>query len=130
MLMGSQSSEPQRRSPTSFTCRWSGQTVSWFNCTRISKLIVHSTASLVSCLLLHCRIRAAFKMAQRAIPLVADQDPVDVIYEDDDIIAVNKPAGVLSAPKHRFTVRTILRWLMWGPHCIDQATVKKLCSLQ
>ena len=43
-------------------------------------------------------------MAQRAIPLVADSDPVEVIYEDDAIIAVNKPAGVISAPKHRFTV--------------------------
>ena len=43
-------------------------------------------------------------MAQRAIPLVADKDPVEVIYEDADIIAVNKPAGVISAPKHRFTV--------------------------
>ncbi|KAA6428675.1 MAG: hypothetical protein FRX49_01550 [Trebouxia sp. A1-2] len=49
------------------------------------------------------RVRAAFKMAQRAIPLVADLDPVEVIYEDEDIIAVNKPAGVISAPKHRYT---------------------------
>ena len=46
-------------------------------------------------------------MAQRAIPLVADSDPVEVIYEDDAIIAVNKPAGVISAPKHRFTVTPI-----------------------
>lgn len=53
-----------------------------------------------------CRVRNAFKMAQRAIPLVADHDPVEVIYEDDDIIAVNKPTGVISAPKHRFTVRS------------------------
>lgn len=53
---------------------------------------------------MHCRVTNAFKMAQRAIPLVADNDPVEVIYEDDDIIAVNKPAGVISAPKHRFTV--------------------------
>ena len=53
---------------------------------------------------MYCRVTNAFKMAQRAIPLVADSDPVEVIYEDDDIIAVNKPAGVISAPKHRFTV--------------------------
>lgn len=69
-------------------------------------------------------------MAQRAIPLVADQDPVEVIYEDDDIIAVNKPAGVISAPKHRFTVSLVLRRLIWSPHCIDQATVNKLYSLR
>ena len=43
-------------------------------------------------------------MAQKAIPLVADADPVEVIYEDDDMIAVNKPPGVISAPKHRYTV--------------------------
>ena len=43
-------------------------------------------------------------MAQKGIPLVADLDPVEVIYEDDDIIAVNKPAGIISAPKHRFKV--------------------------
>ena len=43
-------------------------------------------------------------MAQKGIPLVADLDHVEVIYEDDDIIAVNKPAGVISAPKHRFAV--------------------------
>lgn len=55
-----------------------------------------------------CRVRAAFKMAQRAIPLVADLDPIEVIYEDEDIIAVNKPAGVISAPKHRFTVSEAL----------------------
>ncbi len=47
-------------------------------------------------------------MAQRAIPLVADLDPVEVIYEDEDMIAVNKPAGVISAPKHRFTVSEAL----------------------
>ena len=46
-------------------------------------------------------------MAQRAIPLVADNEHVEVIYEDADMIAVNKPAGVISAPKHRFTVRPV-----------------------
>ena len=44
------------------------------------------------------------KMATRAIPLVADTEPVEVLYEDDDIIAVNKPAGVTSGPKHRYKV--------------------------
>jgi len=39
----------------------------------------------------------------RAVPLAADQDPIDVLYEDDDLLAVNKPPGVISAPKHRYT---------------------------
>ena len=44
-------------------------------------------------------------MAQKAMPLVGDPEPVDVIYEDDDIIAVNKPPNVISAPKHRYKVQ-------------------------
>lgn len=67
----------------------------------ISLLCRNCLSNLCTCF---CRVRNAFKMAQKAIPLVADSDPVEVIYEDDDIIAVNKPAGVISAPKHRFTV--------------------------
>lgn len=44
-------------------------------------------------------------MAQKAMPLVGDPEPVEVIYEDDDIIAVNKPPNVISAPKHRYKVQ-------------------------
>lgn len=43
------------------------------------------------------------RSAMRAVPLAADQDPIDVLYEDDDLLAVNKPPGVISAPKHRYT---------------------------
>ena len=43
-------------------------------------------------------------MAQKAMPLPADPEPVEVIYEDDAIVAVNKPPGVISAPKHRYKV--------------------------
>ncbi|DBA69573.1 TPA: hypothetical protein ACH3X2_012653 [Trebouxia sp. C0005] len=75
------------------------------------------------------RVRAAFKMAQRAIPLVADLDPVEVIYEDEDIIAVNKPAGVISAPKHRYTggsmVNRLIGYLGYAPypvHRLDMMT--------
>jgi len=42
------------------------------------------------------------KAAMRAVPMPADPDPVDVVFEDDDVIAVNKPAGVITAPKHRY----------------------------
>lgn len=40
----------------------------------------------------------------RAVPLVADDVPVDVVYEDQHLVAVNKPAGVCTAPRHRFEV--------------------------
>ena len=43
-------------------------------------------------------------MAQKAMPLPPDPEPVEVIYEDDDVVAVNKPPGVISAPKHRYKV--------------------------
>lgn len=78
------------------------------------------------------RVRNAFKMAQRAIPLVADSDPVEAIYEDDDVIAVNKPAGVLSAPKHRFTVSAACCTLLFNQivvllHALHQSGI---CILQ
>ncbi|KAL4539491.1 hypothetical protein Ndes2526A_g02525 [Nannochloris sp. 'desiccata'] len=42
------------------------------------------------------------KAAMRAVPLPADHDPIEVIFEDDDFIALNKPYGVITAPKHRY----------------------------
>lgn len=30
---------------------------------------------------------------------------VQVIYEDEHLLAVNKPEGIITAPKHRFMVR-------------------------
>lgn len=38
----------------------------------------------------------------RAVPLPGDPIPVDVLYEDEHLLAVNKPAGLITAPKHRF----------------------------
>ncbi|KAK9787004.1 hypothetical protein WJX73_005248 [Symbiochloris irregularis] len=43
-----------------------------------------------------------FRQAQRNIELVADPEPVAVIYEDEHLLAVNKPEGIITAPKHRF----------------------------
>ena len=43
-------------------------------------------------------------MAQKAMPLVGDPESVEVIYEDADLIAVNKPPYVISVPKHRYMV--------------------------
>lgn len=49
-------------------------------------------------------MKQAFRMAQKAMPLVGDPESVEVIFEDADVIAVNKPPYVISAPKHRYTV--------------------------
>mmetsp|Transcript_36794 Transcript_36794/g.103804 ORF Transcript_36794/g.103804 Transcript_36794/m.103804 type:complete len:455 (+) Transcript_36794:406-1770(+) len=42
------------------------------------------------------------KRAMQAVPLAVDHDPVEVIYEDEHLVAVNKPPGVSTAPSHRF----------------------------
>lgn len=65
-------------------------------------------------------------MAQKAMPLVGDPEPVEVIHEDDDIIAVNKPPHVISAPKHRYTVRSDTTPLI----CMDSALQQKATCKQ
>ncbi len=50
------------------------------------------------------RAERLLRAAMRAVPLVADDVPVDVVYEDEHVVAVNKPAGVCTAPRHRFEV--------------------------
>ncbi len=47
------------------------------------------------------RVSALLERAMRTYPMPADHEPVEVIYEDEDLIAVNKPAGVCTAPAHR-----------------------------
>lgn len=47
------------------------------------------------------RCERLLRSAIKATPLPADEEAVDVLYEDDFLIAVNKPPGVRSAPIHR-----------------------------
>ena len=39
------------------------------------------------------RVRGMLRRASRAIPLVADPEPFDVVHEDDELLVVNKPPG-------------------------------------
>lgn len=44
---------------------------------------------------------------------------VQVLYEDEDLLAVNKPINMITAPKHRWLVRCIcfgivVQWLAWS----------------
>jgi 23S rRNA-/tRNA-specific pseudouridylate synthase len=48
------------------------------------------------------RAEKLLKAAMKAIPLVAERGPMDVIYEDDIMLGLNKPPFVITAPKHRF----------------------------
>jgi 23S rRNA pseudouridine1911/1915/1917 synthase len=43
----------------------------------------------------------------------AEQLPLDVIFEDDDLIAVNKPAGMVVHPSFRNTTGTVLNAVLW-----------------
>lgn len=55
-------------------------------------------------------------------------DPVPILYQDDWIIVVNKPAGLLSVPgRHHHTQDSVLRRLqleqtIWAVHRLDQDT--------
>jgi len=43
----------------------------------------------------------------------AEELPLDVIYEDDDLLAVNKPAGMVVHPSFRNAAGTILNAVLW-----------------
>lgn len=62
-----------------------------------------------------CRAQRLLQFAMRAVPLAADPHPVEVIYEDEDLVAVNKPPGVITAPKHRYTGGSIVNRII-GDH--------------
>lgn len=51
------------------------------------------------------RVTVALREGMKAVPLVADPEGIHVVYEDDDLLAVSKPSGIISAPKHRFEAR-------------------------
>lgn len=45
--------------------------------------------------------------------MVAEDSPVDVLYEDHDLLVVNKPAGVVVHPSYKNTTGTTLNFLLW-----------------
>ena len=49
------------------------------------------------------RAQRLLRKGMSSIPLVADTEwPIEVVYDDDDLIAINKDPGIITAPKHRF----------------------------
>jgi 23S rRNA-/tRNA-specific pseudouridylate synthase len=55
-----------------------------------------------------CRVKRLLERAPRSIKLVADQEPLEVVAEDEQLLVVCKPAGVRSAPVHRFQGNSML----------------------
>lgn len=54
------------------------------------------------------RDRQLLRLRSRAIPLVADSDPLEIVYEDDVFLAVSKPSFVKMHPSHRFEGGSLL----------------------
>lgn len=65
---------------------------------------------------------------RRCKPVLATILGLDIIYRDDEVVIVNKPAGLLSVPgrgpEKQDCVATRLRRLF--PHCIEQPSVHRL----
>ena len=57
----------------------------------------------------------------RSIPEPEDA-PLDVIYEDDELIAINKPAGIVVHPSYKRLSGTLLNAVLW--HVRDRAGVR------
>ena len=52
---------------------------------------------------------------------VAEPVPLDVLYEDEWLIAVNKPAGMVVHPTYKNTTGTLLNGLLWRVRSRDGA---------
>jgi 23S rRNA pseudouridine1911/1915/1917 synthase len=50
--------------------------------------------------------------APRAV-MAAEDVAVDVVYEDDQLLAVNKPAGLVVHPTYKHTAATLMNALLW-----------------
>ena len=51
--------------------------------------------------------------AAEPAPMAAENVPLDVLYEDQDMLALNKPAGVVVHPSYRNTTGTTMNALLW-----------------
>lgn len=51
----------------------------------------------------------------------AEEAPLDILYEDADLMAVSKPAGVVVHPTYRNTTGTLLNALLWHVRRNDTA---------
>ena len=49
-------------------------------------------------------------------PMESTQAALDILFEDDHLLAVNKPAGVVVHPTHAHTRGTLMNALLWHGH--------------
>ena len=46
-------------------------------------------------------VAAVVQREVKEVPLVGDPEPLEVLHEDESMIVVNKPSGVMCSPPHR-----------------------------
>mmetsp|Transcript_4742 Transcript_4742/g.11181 ORF Transcript_4742/g.11181 Transcript_4742/m.11181 type:complete len:505 (+) Transcript_4742:97-1611(+) len=75
------------------------------------------------------RVIQMTRTASRKIPITASEGDLDIIFQDTDLVAINKPPGVRSQPIHRFkgdsAVQRLVRILGYPPlvvHRLDMQT--------
>lgn len=70
------------------------------------------------------RISNLMARAPRSIKLVADPEPLQVVWEDAHFLAVLKPPGLRSAPVHRFlggsALNRMIGYLGYEPHLLHR----------
>mmetsp|Transcript_20190 Transcript_20190/g.60902 ORF Transcript_20190/g.60902 Transcript_20190/m.60902 type:complete len:541 (-) Transcript_20190:7-1629(-) len=70
------------------------------------------------------RIRTMLRLAMKDIPLVHEEIPLEILYEDEHLLALNKPPGVLTTPNHRYAggsmVNQILPYLGTTGHVLHR----------
>ena len=54
------------------------------------------------------RVALALKMFVKAVPMPADPEPVEVLFEDDAVLVLNKPPRLRSTPRHRHEGQSLL----------------------
>ncbi len=67
-----------------------------------------------------CAVGDVFSVSLPAleeVPLIAQNIPLDVVFEDDDVIVVNKPRGLVVHPAPGHPDGTLVNALLW--HCGD-----------
>ncbi len=52
----------------------------------------------------------------RPLVMVAEPIPLDLLHEDDDLLVLNKPAGVVVHPTYKHAHQTIMNGLLWHGH--------------
>lgn len=129
-----------------------------FKCSRAQKHFVHSSAHLSQdeiCYDLEKEMQQAKKEARpyridksklsdkekqklrlhsKSIPLVADNDPLDVLHEDDNFLVVNKPAFLKMHPSHRFQGGSLLNRAIghcgFAPYLLHRLDMVRLINIR